>query len=342
MTCRSPIALLLLLLPTGLCCADMKLDQRTVVVFATVQQGKEILGRQDDFVKRMSPFDRAARIKTDKTVSEKEFLAFVTRNVLSWTPDEIAKVEAALRALKPKLAELSLKFPEEVYVVKTTGTEEGGAAYTRGNALVLPKSELRATKAQLQRLLAHELFHILSRNNPALRERLYAAIGFKPCNEIELPAELKPRKITNPDAPKNDHLIRVSLDGKTVPVVPILFSSRADYDARTGREFFAYLRFQLLVVERDAGAEKMRPVYSGRNPRLVGVEDVSGFFEQVGRNTGYIIHPEEILADNFAILVTGRGNVPSPDILKKMLQVLSGEEQPAKPSAPPDAQKPPR
>ena len=32
---------------------------------------------------------------------------------------------------------------------------------------------------------------------------------------------------------------------------------------------------------------------------------VPDFHRQIGSNTGYIIHPEEILADNFAALVTG-------------------------------------
>ena len=31
----------------------------------------------------------------------------------------------------------------------------------------------------------------------------------------------------------------------------------------------------------------------------------AGFFEQVGRNTGYIIHPDEILAENFVKLAIG-------------------------------------
>lgn len=44
----------------------------------------------------------------------------------------------------------------------------------------------------------------------------------------------------------------------------------------------------------------------------------------MGRNTGYIIHPEEILADNFKLLATGAENVPSPQILEKMRVILTG------------------
>ena len=50
---------------------------------------------------------------------------------------------------------------------------------------------------------------------------------------------------------------------------------------------------------------------------------MSGFLEQVGRNTQYLIHPDEILADNFALLVMGEQNVQSPEILQKVKTVLA-------------------
>jgi hypothetical protein len=59
-------------------------------------------------------------------------------------------------------------------------------------------------------------------------------------------------------------------------------------------------------------------------PRLLPLQAVSNFFEQVGKNTEYVIHPEEILADNFALLVLGGGsNTPSPEVLRKMKTVFS-------------------
>jgi len=51
----------------------------------------------------------------------------------------------------------------------------------------------------------------------------------------------------------------------------------------------------------------------------------------VGRNTGYIIHPDEILADNFVLLVNQSKNVRSPEILEKMRAVLAKKERQAAP-----------
>jgi hypothetical protein len=65
----------------------------------------------------------------------------------------------------------------------------------------------------------------------------------------------------------------------------------------------------------------MRPALREGDPVLLAISEISGFSEQVGRNTGYIIHPEEILADNFSLMVTGR-SVESPEVLRKLREVF--------------------
>jgi len=323
----------------GVYSAEPTTGDNLAVTFATVSEGKDILTARDDFVERLSPFDRAARMKTDQDVSEKQFLEFIGQNVLAWTGPEKKKVTAALEDIKPELESMSLPLPKRIYMVKTSGKEEGGAAYTRANAIVLPKRQIGGRKKAIQKLICHELFHILSRANPELKERLYRVIGFEKCNEIEFPAKLKSRKITNPDAPKNDHCIRLQVDGKSVWAIPILFSKTEKYDPGRGGEFFRYLVFRLLLVERSSDPAAVKPVYDGPEPKLVDMSRISGFFEQVGKNTGYIIHPEEILADNFALLVLEERNMPSPEIIRKVKEVLK-ESKPAEPGDSANADKP--
>jgi hypothetical protein len=298
------------------------------VHFATQSEGRQILIEKDDFIQRLSPFDRSARMKTDKSVSEGEFLKFVESNVVDWTKEETQTVQAAIEAMQPLFRDLPLALSPTVQLIRTTGAEEGNAAYTRSTAIVLPKSELGKSQEQLQQLICHELFHILSRQNPVLREKLYAIIGFTKCNEIELSPELQRRKITNPDAPRNDHFVRLQIGGHESLAVPVLLSSVETYDVKRGGEFFAYLQFQFLVVEKDRGSENLRAASDGSSPKLVGMEGVSGFMEQVGKNTDYIIHPEEILADNFALLILDNHTVASPEILRKMREVLLRKADP--------------
>jgi hypothetical protein len=100
-----------------------------------------------------------------------------------------------------------------------------------------------------------------------------------------------------------------------VRAVPILFSNETKYDVNRGGEFFNYLQLSFLQV----------PTTSVTRPILAAPEEVSGFFEQVGRNTNYVIHPEEILADNFALLILDEHNVPSPEVLEKMRLILGNK-----------------
>jgi len=321
--------------------AQLKLGESTTVEFATVDEAKEILTRRDDFVRSMSPFDRAARMKTDRDVSEVEYLGFVGRNVLAWDEADRQKITSALQGIQSKLEALSLPFPKKVLIIKTTGNEEGGATYTRANAIVIPKGDLTAPTTNMQKTICHELFHIMSRANTDLREKLYAAIGFVKCEEVAFPSELKSRKITNPDAPGNDHCIRLEVEGKTHWAVPILFSRAEKYDVKREGEFFNYLQFRLLLVERDQHSSTVKTIYDGPRAKLVDLPQVHGFFEQVGRNTEYILHPEEILADNFALLVLQKRNLRSPEIVTKLEAILN-EKKIAEPSAPANADKPRR
>jgi len=322
---RSMVVCGLILGAVGACQAQIKLSSGASVTFATADEGRKILTARDDFIRALGPFDRAARVKTADEVSEKAFLEFVGRSVLDWTEPEKASVGSALERLRTPFERLELPWPKAISFVKTTGREEGGAAYTRGQALILPQDMLRPNRPLPPRLVAHELLHILSRSNPGLRDRLYQVIGFVRCAEVELPQTLRRRRITNPDAPANDHCIRVQVEGAEVWAVPIIFSRTGQYDVQRGGEFFSYMQSQLLLVQRQGDPPVTKPLYAGSEPRLVDFDQVSGFYEQVGRNTEYLIHPEEILADNFALLVLGDENAPSPEILQKLQDVLTGK-----------------
>jgi hypothetical protein len=325
-SCFLPIFAWVCLLP-GRVSADCQL-RNTTMHFASQIEGRQVLVAKDDFIQRLSPFDRSARMKTDKAVSAGELLEFIGKNVVGWTKGETQTVQAAIEAMQPLFRDLPLSLPPTVQLIKTTGAEEGNAAYTRSTAIVLPKAVLGKSQQELQRLICHELFHILSRQNPTLREELYGIIGFTKCNEIKLPPELERRKITNPDAPRNDHFVRLQIGGHESLAVPVLLSSVETYDVKRGGEFFAYLQFQFLVVEKDRGSGNLKAVSEGSPATLVGMERVAGFMEQVGRNTTYIIHPEEILADNFALLVLNESKVASPEILQKMREVLTAKAAP--------------
>ncbi|MBL9212073.1 MAG: hypothetical protein JNL92_16565 [Opitutaceae bacterium] len=319
-------------LPAAEVDGSFALTAGTSIRFASVEQGREVLGRRDAFITALSPWDRQARLRTDRDVSSEEFLAFVTGEVLAWEPEERTRLAAVLEQVRERLRPWPLRLPREILFVLTTGREEGGAAYCREQTIVLPRPLLGArgpdktqTGPRLERLVLHELFHILSAHDRALRDRLYRSIGFTRCGEVALPEDVAARRITNPDAPIVEHAIEIELEGKPVSVVPILLADAPRYPATGGRVFFRHLQFRLLVVEprRDGG---VAPRLVQGAPQWVDPGAAPGYHEKIGRNTDYIIHPEEVLADNFALLLLGNGQVNSPHVLDGMRRILLENE----------------
>lgn len=287
------------------------------LVRASAEQSREHLERSDLFTRAMSPFDRMSRLVQASDPGEAALRRFAGSQAIAWSDADWQRVATAAASLRRRLESLpELPWPKRVLMVHTTGKDEGGAAYCRGAAVVLPLSVLGRSADSLERLLAHELFHVLSNQNPEWRRRVYGAIGFEPCAEIPLPAGLKDLKITNPDGPLVDCRLELSIEGKSVHVAPVLLA-KAPYDATKGGSFFPYMTFRLIEIEpADGGA--WRAVLRDGRPRLFDPQSTPAYFERIGRNTKYIIHPDEILADNFTLLVFGVEKPMSPAVLDEL------------------------
>jgi len=301
--------------------SGMELRKGTELVFASIEEAKKQLTKRDEFIKSLGPFDRSARLKTDKSVSEQEFLEHVANQVRPWTVGEKVRIRAIFKSIMNRLGDYDLDLPQKVLLIKTTGKEEGGAAYCRSNAIVLPQKLLIQQNTDLEKLLIHELCHILLSNNSKLKESLYKVINFKRCNNIELPEKLREAKLTNPDGLKNDHYVELEYENSVIQVVPIIYSSSPKYDVTKGGEFFRYLKINLLAIEKEG--DKWR--YKRDNtdePVLLEFQDVPDYFNKIGSNTNYVIHPDEIIAENFVLLVQGTQPVKSEWVIEKMRKLL--------------------
>ena len=219
------------------------------------------------------------------------------------------------------MARFAKHLPRRIDLIKTTGNDEGAAPYTRGTSIILPRQRAGQSAKGLERLFYHELFHIISRSNPKLRDQLYRIIGYEKCGVVLLPSDMMPRRISNPDAPVVEHCIQVSKDDKSYWAAPVLFSRTPKYNPETGGTFFRYLEFRLMAIDRKSATATLE---DGK-PVLFKPNEVEGFFEQIGRNTGYIIHPEETLANNFVHLMTGKQDLKNPEIPEKIEAILMSD-----------------
>lgn len=313
--------MLILLAPPAVRADDkIALTSGTFVQFATVEQAKALLGIKDDYIAGMSPFDRQLRLETDKPVSEAEILKLGPACVVPWSPADKTRMLVALMTIAPRLTDFKLPLPPTILLIETNGNEEDQNAYTRANAIILPRNFFRGD-TDLNELVTHELFHVFTRFNPKLRPALYGCIGFKPCDDIELPGDLKARKISNPDEVKYDFYLTVDYQGKSLNVVPVIYSELASYSMEKGGGIFPNMVVRLLAIEKADNKWRARLV--GGKPQLLEFREVSGFYDKIGRNTQYVIGPEEIMADNFMFLVSNRQNLPSPRIVEALRGVLA-------------------
>lgn len=318
----SSLILAFLAVGTGpLLAADFVLTDAAAVHFASADEAQALLAAKDEFALALSPFDRQVRVQTDQEVTLDQWLEFNASHARAWSEAEVQRVTAALNDLKPRLTPYRLEFPKTIVLVHTTGKEEADAAYTRQAAIILPEKVLAYPKEPLERLLIHELFHILSRHDPALRQKLYAVIGFRPCDPIKLPPDWLARRITNPDAPQVDCYIELKLEGKSIAAAPFLYATPARFDPQAGGSLFKYLTFRLLVLRRDG--DHLVAAIEDHRPVVIEPRSVEDFTRQIGKNTNYIVHPDEILADNFVLLLRGQKEVPTPRILEEMAKLLA-------------------
>jgi hypothetical protein len=104
-------------------------------------------------------------------------------------------------------------------------------------------------------------------------------------------------------------------------VTPLTLSKSETY---VGGGIMGNVAVKFLRVEVREGA--LTPVRVDGELVLYGMNEVQGYMEKIGKNTFYIIHPEEIMAVNFALAVRQVKTVASPEILDGIVTVLSGKE----------------
>ena len=330
-----------------------RLPGGTVVMAADKANGARLLATADDFVDNQSQFDRQARLslRTEVVeVSRSMYFDYVASQVMDWSTDEVAALKGIVQAIAGKLEPLDLHLPEVVHLVKTSGEEEGHAAYTRQmNVIVLPVNMIQSlftpsnfgdplhtgtSPSYLTDVVTHELFHLFSKNNADRRWDLYALVHYEPTgDDVELPNVPWPNadspvllpelKITNPDTPNLDTFIRMEVPvvarpgGPTTlkPLLPVLLAT----GPYAGGVFFDYLDWWFLAIV-EVGGRWVAEFDQDRRPIMYQSEPLmSQYMGLVGKNiTDELFHPDEILAQNWVLVA----NEPDLTLLTSMARIL--------------------
>lgn len=295
----------------------------TLIRFASVPTARELLMSQDEWMGATSEFQRQAVMLSAAPVTLEAFRRWNGDAARPWAAAQQTRWRQALAVLAPAFRALRIPLPKEVWLVSSNGQESANAPYTRGNFVVLPESATFPGYRDAM-LMAHELWHVASRHTPLLATRLYAELGFGPIPQLVFPEAWASVRIANPDAPENRHAMRVAIQGRKSLLTPVLVAARTTLQA--GETFFNVMQVRLLEVAPDAAAGVSQAVLRDGQPVWYPLNAPHDYLRQLGGNTDYVIHVEEALADNIAMLATG-ASVRNPQLLERIKAVLLGSSR---------------
>lgn len=297
--------------------------------FAGAEQARAILCARDAYIQAMHPHEWVLKMQTHDPVTEDNYLAFLAQNALEWNAAERERLQSAVQTLNERLAEQHIPLAESIVFIKTTGNEEWNSAYTRANAIILPERKLRKYPdlLALLRLLTHEVFHIVSRRHPQLRTTLYQSLGFRRMQfgRLIFPESLKARMLTNPDAPYQDHYITLSYQGEPVHVMPIMVLKEHLATVDSAQDILKSLQTQLLVIEHKD--DRWQVAQDGETSLCLDPHQITGWPDLLGNTPDMEFDPEEILAEQFAGLLTEEYELPLTGIRAIMKATLSSSLQ---------------
>lgn len=286
---------------------------RTTFAAASPAEGAAILSANDEYLSVLSASDLSIRLHGAPGTSA-DLGRLYAGATLAWSEADTRRLREMVSRHRADLDAIAPWLPETVYFIKGGEAIEGGIPHTRGAAIffggALPEGD-----ARLDQLFLHELFHVLSRHSAARHDELYGVIGFAPCDAV-LPADTASRLITNPDAPHVGHAAPLSASDQSLLATPLLIAEPARYDPAKPNlgQYFTVV----LTPMRRGGDGKCRPA-EGVNLSQAQIRDA--IFAAAGRNTNYLFHPEEIMADNFAQMML-RETAPDAWVHERLARLL--------------------
>ena len=297
---------------------------------ADLKEARNLFLSNTKYFNNFSQYDLDYKLNK-KNATLEEYKAFGVKQMLEFTNKEkeliskqIIKMEKTLEKQK-----LSLPFNKEIIFIKSTQKEENGSlAYTHGTQIYLGEKiiDYLADKDIENRFSAestfwHELFHYITRSNKIFRKDMYKIIHFTVMEkDFTIPKSIYERSISNPDVEHHDSYATFKINGKNIDCYMVLTVSRPFN--KPGDCFFKYKQSSIV------------PIDSKRDFYLP--ENTENFWEIFGRNTDYVIDPEECLADNFSYAILNQEyekyyeckpnelNFKNPEIINKIINYLKG------------------
>ena len=316
--------------PSGL----LKLSNNNQVLFLDSTQAAQAIVTDtiDFFFEKITKLDMSIQLKKNQAeLSRKlvleQYRQYLQEEIMAFEKPEIQFIEKVFRDIFNLCDRLNPAiFPKEVKLIKVRGTHYGKSTYyTRQNCIVIPLAELiEPDYENFKRVMLHELFHIYSRYQEAQRTALYDLIGFKSIGNpefLQMNDSLKLKVLLNPDGVNYAYAIQLKDQTKeTFFAIPMVVANTNQFNPLKPA-FFDHLSFSLYKINPPF-SRLIKVISQNNGQSTLELKNHPEYFEQIKDNTKYIIHPDEIMADNFAIALQSLENPQILDPLSEEGKVL--------------------
>jgi len=260
--------------------------------FADANEAASLILSNRNYFENMNQKDLDYRLqKVNATLEEYE--QFVKKQLLDYTDKEKKAIENVINDIKKKCYDQGYTLPpvNNIVFIKTTMLEEEDKhiyGYSHGTQIYLGEYFLKFTIEEneynyLSIIVAHELFHCLTRNNPEFRKAMYNIIGFTVLDQdIDFPKETTDRFLSNPDVEHHDTYVTFNINGEKKECAVIL-SIFKDFE-KVGDNF----------ANAFIGLVPLDDLYT--------IYDFNDFYEE-NENYDELNEPEEMMAYYFSYLM---------------------------------------
>lgn len=277
---------------------------------ATKAEGQQLIVANTDYYNSLSQMDLDWRMRK-KGATKEELIDFAKSCVQEFTDKEKVKIAGVIQFIEKRLHKIgaNLPFPkDDIVFIKTSMQEEGEAgAYTHKTEIYIGAGVVRCVEREdgkmrlggvdavaLCELVAHELFHCLTRNSPEFRRDIYKLIGFTVMDkDIVFGPAIRKKILSNPDVEHIDNYAEFTIKGKKRKCELLaLYTHSWEEAVKEEGEDVTFLEYNKSVL---VPIDKPNTYYP--------IDKASDFWDVIGHNTGYVLAPEETLADNFSYAV---------------------------------------
>ncbi len=241
-----------------------------------------------------------------------EYKVFAEEQIVDFTEDEKQVINSAMDFVESRCAELGIQLPlhDEIVFIKSNMADEGYAGgYTHKNEIYLSSYVLghavRASQGEYgdfdreyflhftHELVAHEIFHVLTRGDAQFRQLMYSLVGFTVMDhEVEFGPAVRNVLESNPDVERYDNWAEFTIGGvKRRCILTAVYTSSYAETAATDPEanFFYYTQGVLVPLDEPN--------------TMIPIGQATDFYDVMGHNSDYLLAAEEYLADNFSYLI---------------------------------------